>query len=246
MITAYLDESHHSTPEEFMFVAGFWGKQDQWLALAPRWKEALGNRPSLHMNRLRWNHPSSERRIRDLLARLGPIPYECGLTPVYGGVKVGDYIDLIADDSYYRQFISGYVLCLGHILTLLLETLPPYERIKIVCEAQNSYQPSAQLLFRVFQLMAANQPLCAQLKSIEFVAKDSTMLLQAADYLAYSLAQSFKENGGKKDLWCRPIHGEKYLPPDKPFGAWLPRHVARETILQIKEASRKTNAKILL
>lgn len=248
MITAYLDESHHSDVQQYSFVAGFWGKKDHWDALALKWPEALGKRKVLHLSELRWNDSKSERRVRDLLAKLGPIPYECGVVPVWAGVRTKDYLDLIANDSRCMESISGYVICLAHILLKLCTSLPAYERIKVVCEVQTKYEPFARSLFSAFQITAQRERVWPQLKSIEFVRKNSTILLQPADYLAYALGHFFNENGGKRDLWCRPIHPDKYVPSEKwrSLGAWLPRNVARETILLVKDAARNKDATIHL
>ena len=231
MITAYLDESDHSDASRYTVVAGFRGKSDNWQLLSERWKEALGKRKSLHMSELRWNHSSAKTRVRDLLAKLGPIPWDCGLVPVYGAVKTSDYIDLVRGYPLLEKF-GGYLLSISHVFLLLMETVPVYERIKIVCEEQDQYETSARAMFNVFRRTA--EPLHAKLTSIEFVPKGSTALTEPADYLAFAMGKALSEPESRKDLWCRPIHGEGRELRCKP-GMWLPRHVARDTITQIKQ-----------
>jgi hypothetical protein len=228
MITAYLDESDHSDASRYTVVAGFRGKRENWESFAPKWKEALGNRPSLHMKELRWNHPNADTRVRDLLAKLGPIPYDCGLVPVYGAVKASDYIDLVKGHPVLEDF-GGYLLSISHVFTLLMETLPVYERIKIVCEEQNAYVTDVKAIFDVFRKTA--EPLHAKLAGIEFVPKGS-VLIEPADYLAFALGKALSEPESKKDLWCRPIHGEGRPLECRP-GMWLNRDVARQTITGI-------------
>src|SRR6266481_3768000 len=104
MLTAYLDESGHET-KDWMFVAGFLGKENQWKELVPSWKEALGpQRKNLHMSDLRWNKQAT----KDLLSRLGPIPYECKLQPVLAGVRMRDYEDLI-EGTPAEKLLKGYL-----------------------------------------------------------------------------------------------------------------------------------------
>jgi hypothetical protein len=230
MITVYLDESEHSDASKYTVVAGFRGKKAHWDSFVPRWKQALGNRKTLHMKSLRWNHRSAETRVRDLLATLGPIPYDCGLVPVYGAVKASDYFDLVKGHPKFEN-LGGYLLSIAHVFMLLLETVPVYERIKIVCEEQEGYEPSANQLFKIFR-MTSHGGLYPKLVSIDFVPKGSTSLTEPADYLAFALGKSFSEPEGKKDLWCRPIHGVGHQLQCRP-GMWLNRDVARDTIRQI-------------
>jgi hypothetical protein len=235
MITAYLDESEHSDVGKYTVVAGFRGKKENWDLFVPLWKQGLGNRKSLHMRSLRWNHPNAKSRVGDLLARLGPIPYDCGLIPVYGAVKAGDYLDLVRGDPILEDF-GGYLLSISHVFTLLLETIPPHERIKIVCEAQEGYASNADAVFKVFKI-ASRDGLYPKLVSIDFVPKGSTSLTEPADYLAFSLSKTLSEPGSQKDLWARPIQGEGRQLQCAP-GMWLNREVARETIQQIKQQRR--------
>jgi hypothetical protein len=232
MITAYLDESEHSDASKYTVVAGFRGKKKNWDALVPLWKDALGNRKTLHMKSLRWNHPNAESRVRDLLAKLGPIPYECGLVPIYGAVKASDYLDLVKGHPKLENF-GGYLLSISHVFTVLLETIAVHERIKLVCEEQETYAVDVRAIFEVFKKTAKDE-LYPKLASIEFVPKGSTPLTEPADYLAFALGKSFSEPESRKDLWCRPIHGVGYQLQCTP-GAWLTRDVARDTIRQILE-----------
>jgi len=104
MLYGYFDESGHESPE-WVSVAGFVGNKGHWEKFVPQWKAALGQRPTLHINALRWKQD----RTRRLLERLGPIPHKCGLIGARGVVRVADFIDLTeaaGDDSLY----TGYLL----------------------------------------------------------------------------------------------------------------------------------------
>ncbi len=89
MMRAYIDESGHEG-KGWTFLAGYLGNEDQWKEFVPKWREGLGpRRKSLHLTGLRWNG-SHQHRTQNLLARLGPIPEECNLIPILGGVRYGD------------------------------------------------------------------------------------------------------------------------------------------------------------
>jgi hypothetical protein len=232
MITVYLDESEHSDTSKYTVVAGFRGKKRQWDSFLPAWEKAKRAKKQLHLTSLRWNSRDAEKRIRPLLERLGPIPYEHGLIPVFGAVKTEDYFDLIRHDRGLKIF-GGYMLSLSHVLTLLLETVPAYERIKIVCENQETYSKHAMDVFRGFAETAERDRGYPKLSSIEFVSKKDMPMFEAADYLAFAIGKTFSEPGSKKDLWCRPIQAEGRTFPCR-TGMWLNREVARETIRQIQ------------
>lgn len=231
MVTVYLDETEHSESGKYTVVAGFRGRKENWERFVPAWKQGLGKRKSLHMKSLRWNEPKAERRIKPLLARLGPIPYQCGLIPVYGAVKASDYFDLVHGIPRLEDS-GGYLLSIGHVFTVLLASVPPTERIKIVCEEQHQYEQSVRDLFSVFRKLTNKESLSPHLASVDFVPKGSTSLTEPSDYLAFSLGKTFSEPESKKDLWSRPIQ-DSCPPLGFTPGMWLTRDVARDTIRQI-------------
>jgi len=232
MITAYLDESEHSDSDKYTVVAGFRGKKDNRDLFLPEWKQALGNRKCLHMQSLRWNHADAEHRVRDLLARLAPVPYKCGLIPVYAAVRANDYSDLTR--GYPRlEAIGGYLLSLTHVFTLLMETVPVVERVKIVCEEQSQYEATAHELFRVFKKQGKRDGGIARLASLDFVPKGSIVGIEPADYLAFSIAKTFLEPESKKALWSRPIQ-DYAAHVNCRTGMWLPQDIARQTIISIR------------
>ena len=236
MVTVYLDETEHSDATKYTVVAGFRGRRENWELFAPRWMQALHPRPSLHMKSLRWNGARAEQKIKPLLERLGRIPYECDLVPVYGAVKACDYIDLIQGESAKLAALGGYLLAISHVFTLLLDTVSPHERIKIVCEEQKQYEPSARSIFDTFRKIASQvRAPHPQLAGIEFVPKHYTSLIQPSDYLAFSLGKAFSEPESKKAMWSQPI--QHWPNPTCKPGMWLSRDVARDTILQIKDAT---------
>jgi hypothetical protein len=90
--------------------------KDQWGKFVDAWKVGLGpQRTSLHMTDLRWNKDRTKR----LLARLGPIPEKCGLHGMLGGVRFGDYEDLVSGTPDAKK-LKGYMSCL---MPMVLQTL---------------------------------------------------------------------------------------------------------------------------
>ena len=149
MIHAYLDESGQQD-NDYVVIAGHIGYTSQWSRFVDCWNGALGEqRKRLHMNSLRWSNHSTER----LLKRLGPIPVECGLKRLIGGVRVSDYEDLVVGPKA-KAAMKGYacsVLSVG--VSLLLCDVPDGERFELVFEQQHP------VCVRTYGLCAARQRL---------------------------------------------------------------------------------------
>jgi hypothetical protein len=207
MISVYLDESRHNDTNSFMVVAGFWGTKEQWDRFTPDWISALGNRRSLQMKTLRLNSPRGAKRGRRLLAKLGAIPHKHGLTPVYAAVKTADYLDIVANTPHERR-LPGYGVCLAAIMSSLSRTVPGHESVKIVCEIQKDYEVRA---CRIFQQIRVTRPFSnperPYFSGIEFIPKDSSVLTQPSDFLAYAIAEGYENRQSHKALLCEPIIG---------------------------------------
>ncbi len=208
MLTVYLDESGQES-KDWQFIAGFLGNSDQWAALASKWSLALGNRKRLHMKELRWNDRRAERRIKPLLERLAQIPEQCGLIPIVGGVRFADYEDLLSGTPW-EKILSGYMHCLFALVTQILRVTPPDERIEFVFEAQDKYEPYANDAFNKglalpdhhFSRTSDGRPKIAKWG---FVPKNSTVLLQPADYLAFALRAAWTDKHSRQAQWCLPL-----------------------------------------
>jgi hypothetical protein len=210
MLTACLDESGHET-KDWQFVAGFLGNEDQWKKFVPLWQAALGpQRKRLHMAELRWN----KEYTRQLLERLGPVPDQCGLVPVVGGVRVSDYEDLVAG-SISEKLLKGYMACVYPLVLNVLRTVPSNERLELVFEDQKEYAPYTNTLLSAitgiadksdkkpdWMLTADGLP---KLAKWSFVPKDSTILTDPADYFSYGLLQAWRDKNSKRTRWCQPI-----------------------------------------
>lgn len=224
MITVYLDESRQDDPDSVMAVAGFYGDRDQWNALAPEWNAALGKRKMLHMSDLRMR--SQPKRAKRLLDGLGPLPYKHGLRPIHGAVRASDYLDLLSERS--QKELAGYSICLLTIMAALNHSIPSNESIKIVCEMQHKHREDAGRMFKAFRMMASH-PLKPYFDGIEFIPKDSSILTQPGDFLAYAITHYYQDPGSLKSQLCLPIFG----PTDRVWGWTLPRQTVREMFMQI-------------
>jgi hypothetical protein len=231
MITAYLDESGHET-KEWMFVAGFLGEEDQWKELVRLWKRALGpQRKNLHMADLRW----AGHRTKNLLSRLGPIPYECNLQPVLAGVMAKDYEDLI-DGTPAERLLKGYLVCIIPLVIQVLRSIPQNERLELVFEQQREYEPYAhRALASLTDLTVFQQQYfqtdegLPKLAKWSFVPKSSTVQTEPADYFCFALRHLYKDKNSKKTQWCRPI-----LDPSggTAIGAILKRNQIRQVMME--------------
>src|ERR1700722_4543874 len=91
VLTAYIDESGYGA-KDIIVLGGFVGNDQQWDKCSKEWAFALGKRRALHMKTLRWKNTE---RIKPLLEKLGPVPHDCGLIPIWARLRVSDYADLM-------------------------------------------------------------------------------------------------------------------------------------------------------
>ncbi|MGA7907837.1 MAG: DUF3800 domain-containing protein [Candidatus Sulfotelmatobacter sp.] len=197
MLTAYLDESGHEG--KIVVVAGFLGDDSQWEQCVEKWREGLGpQRRRLHMKQLRW----SKHGIRKMLEKLGGIPHKCGLRAVIGVAPVDYYGDLVTG-TMAEKLTKGYYLAVIGIIEAILKNTPKAETIKLVFEQQEEYEASTRIICSASQELTPSRE--RRLSGIEFIPKDSSVLTQPADYLAFALLQGFRDQKSKKYKWCEPI-----------------------------------------
>jgi hypothetical protein len=203
VLTAYVDETGQDTPEH-VFLAGFAGNDEQWKRFATAWSARLGNRKRFHMAELRWAMPRTER----LLQRLGPIPYACGLQPIFGGVRVSDYADLVRG-PIEKLAMAGYIAALYPLVIKTLAWVPSNERIEFIFEEQGRYQTVATLVLGA--IAGSRDPALMtndrrpKLANWRFVPKDGTILTHPADYFAYALGQAYRDRNSECTRLCSPI-----------------------------------------
>lgn len=228
MIRAYLDESG-THGNGWVFVAGFLGTDEQWEQFVPKWTAALGSRrTSLHMRRLRWNKD----RTRQLLARLGPIPHECGLEIVMGGIKVEHYEDLIAGTAD-AKVLNGYVAAMTPMVIQVLSGVPPNERIEFVFEEQGEYEPAVDWVMSFASMSNDGR---AKLAGWKFVPKGSAMI-EAADYVAFALREENTNHDSIKARWTNPILAAG---DGTGYGTIMTRQRARRAIQNSQKLFRET------
>lgn len=218
MLTAYMDESGHE--ENRVVLAGFLGNSEQWKLFEKEWQKGLGRRKNLHMRDLRWHKPE---RIRKLLISLAPIPYQCGLTAIYSTVLASDYSDLIVGTP--RQVTSkSWLVALMPLLLRTMQQVPSHERIKFVFDQQTQYEPFTRTMFRVLEEHKTpnGKP---RLAGVEFVSRGDTQLTQPGDYLAYAIAQNYRDPISEKSDLCAPI--VVALPANSPIAVVLTRELVR-------------------
>jgi hypothetical protein len=230
MLTAYMDESSHEAGR--VVLAGFVGRKKQWVCLSASWKETLwkfGKRTSLHMKKLRWKKSSTQK----LLSALAPLPYDCGLTPLYATVDKDQYADLLKDDL--DKFVNRtYQVALMPLLLQMLEILPVEERIKFVFDEQTQYMSFVHLMFHTLKKYKtpAGKP---RLAGVEFVSK--SMLTEPGDYLAYAITQTFRDKHSKKADWCAPVILQMVKPGVEPISVDLHTQDVRDVITWAKTHS---------
>ena len=199
MLTAYLDETGHEG-KDLVILAGFLGTAEQWEKCETDWRAGLGRRKHLHMAKLRWSRPE---RLRPLLSTLGPIPHAAGLQAVYSAVKVADYEDLV-DGTLMQKLWKGYYITLLGVIDVIAKHSPEDETIKLVLEAQDTYEVAARSIFRGthhYRTPAGRQ----KFVSIEFLEKGESLLAEPADYLAYAQLQQYRDAKSIKSELCAPI-----------------------------------------
>jgi hypothetical protein len=204
VLTAYVDESGQEQ-DNWMFLAGFYGNDDAWKRVAKEWPKTLGpQRKRLHMSDLKFKYQSEKR----MLARAGAVPQQCGLIPIMGGIRQSDFKDILIGTPE-EKVLSGYIYCLWAMLFDTLRGLPQGERIEVVFEEQHRYQEFAHIALNAYVDHPEPTDLLSdgthKLANWRWVPKDSTALLEPADYLAFALSKAWREPGSVRDQWCRPI-----------------------------------------
>jgi hypothetical protein len=204
VLTAYIDESGYGA-KDIIVLGGFVGNDEQWDLCTGEWKRALGKRRALHMKTLRWKNVD---RLKPQLQKLGAVPHNCGLIPIWMRLRVSDYADLMEQTTVARKIHHGYFLGAQFLALIALGyAQASNERIKIVFEYNEHFAPilpaAINLYGHAFSFFMKDMTRC--MAGVEMVAKNSSSLTQPADYLAYARLQELRDPGSVRARLCSPI-----------------------------------------
>ena len=200
VLTAYVDESGIDQ-EGKMFVAGFVGNEEAWKSAVGAWKGAIAPKDHLHLKELRLKE-----RHRGLLLRAGAVPRDCGLIPIFGGVRVGDYAYLIKWTPE-EKLLSGYVVCCQMMVIRTLLNIPADEVVSLFFEEQPVHMFNMAAALRVLQKLPQLRFKDGRMRLSAWasVPKGQTVLTEIADYFAYALYQAWKDQHSLRASLCKPI-----------------------------------------
>ena len=207
MLTAYIDESSHETGT--VVLGGFIGNKEQWETFLPQWRKGLGKRTRLHTKELRWNKPAT----KSLLTRLAPIPFDCGLRPIYASVTDSDYSDLLENDLE-KWVHKTYIVAALPMMLLAINSIPADETIKFVFDQQLQYENMVKIMHLFLQKHKTPSGE-AKLTSIEYVFQSP--LTEPGDYLAYAITQVCRNMNSRKADLCAPIALQLMMPHVSPI-----------------------------
>lgn len=203
MLYAYCDESGHERQDQFMFLAGFVGNEDQWKLNDKKWNESGGGEGFHTKNVVR-----KPTRAEPKLARLSSVPLYCGLRPIVGGVRMSDYWDLVSGTQFERR-AKGWCVALYPLVLETILFIPKNERVEFIFDEQCEYQPFAERAMEAISEFP-NERLRTEngspkLASLRFVHRERTIRTQPADFLAFALRSFFREPQSDAARLTRPI-----------------------------------------
>jgi hypothetical protein len=140
---------------------------------------------------------------------------------------------------------KGYCLAVMVVIDSILKNIPKTETVKLVFEAQERYEIRARMLFDANKKAVTSSGV-QKLSGIEFIPKDSSVLTQPADFLAFAMLQGYRDQGSKKFQWCKPILNNSrpafgMLPDAQSRAKW--RTVIQATLSQHPGFMEAINAK---
>jgi len=211
LLTAYLDESGINPDEHTCVVAGFVGNDAQWGHFAADWIKAIRPRKNLHMKALRWRqHPN---RVKKVLAQAGPIPTRYNLIPVCASLRWADYDRVIKGKVPDETFRNPYIQCaMAAVSVVLLEVVGANDEIYFLFDRQKGLRKKTMNAIKDISFDWFG--LDSRYRGLDFIARETTVCLDPADYLAYILrehsinADSDKVRMGES-IVNRKIHGGK-------------------------------------
>ena len=216
LLTAYFDESGIHKGDHWCIVAGFVGNDAQWQALAADWIPAIKPRNNLHLKDLRWN--SSPQKIKTLLSIVGAIPRRYNLSPVMAAIRWSDY-NSIVKGKVNEEFVTPYMFCAHLCMAVSLFEIVGSDDVYFIFDRQEGVRKQTMNKLRdvVYEKIGVDR----RVKGIDFIERRSTVCLDPADCLAFTLHhQGIDSNSDKATFGasiCGPkgsrgIHGGKVHP----------------------------------
>ncbi len=198
MLTAYFDESFEGG-DGWVVVAGFLGNKKAWDELQTKWPIALKKKKTLHMKNLNWKYPG---RHAGLLERLGSVPHECGLQPVFAAVRMSDYE---VDNKVPKKIRHGYFVTAVAPILAIMNHIPKRERVKLVWESQVAYAEVRERAISYIAKMPQHRGRRGrkQIAGSESIPK--SLSLEPSDYLAYAILQSLIDKNSERARLCSPL-----------------------------------------
>ena len=214
MLTAYLDEAGQEGRED-VIIAGYIGSDEAWDKLLIKWKAALYPRESVHVRTLRWNG----RRAARLLAKLGPIPDECGLQRVIGHVRVADYADLFTEVQL-RKLVPGYQMALHALINGVLRWIPRHEQVKFYFEQQDVFARQQHVVLTAYSQMTCF-PRWTAAKASSPVGQrcPKNTYFEPGDALAYTVLHYARDPRSERFKVCSPFMGDRWSVGARPTRA---------------------------
>lgn len=251
----FLDESGHSSATEFLALAAFVARDEDWMAFDRLWRVALHDTqaPYLHMREFAHRVGAfagwTEERRRALL---GPCVQAVNSIPAVAIGAAMSITDFDALDSEARSALRDPFFCCfqevvrGVALTAVFE--PADVQVRMVFSQQDEFGTSARQLWSV---MAETTDAGNRMRSLEFADMREVPALQAADLLAYELRHYYhlrKTSPASAPRWAfrEIVHHQlaahnarmlKYLP------AWYLRAQAEGTFDTVMETLLSDPAK---
>jgi hypothetical protein len=201
MLTAYLDEAGQEKRED-VIIAGYIGSDASWEKLVTEWRAALAPRRSLHVRTLRWNGP----RPAKLMAKLGPIPDQCGLQRIIGHVRVADYADLFTEEQL-RKLVPGYQMALHALTNSVLRWIPKHEQVRFFFEQQDIYARQRHVVLTAYTQMPCFYLDNGKSKLAGWADLPKSTHFEPADALSYAVLQYARDPRSVEDQGLCSFYG---------------------------------------
>lgn len=189
MLTAFFDESGHSSATEFFALAAFVAKEAHWTTFSARWQQALASSgaPYLHMREFAHRVGAfkgwTEDQRRALLARCVDAINSIPAIAVGAAISVADFMSLSSEAQTQLQdpfFCCFQEVVRGAAISACFE--PPSTRVRMIFSKQDALSGMAR---RLWDVMASAIDVKERMESLAFQDMRAVPALQAADLLAY-------------------------------------------------------------